>query len=42
MPECGEGVGWRAMVVLLLLVEEGVGVLFLDMVDGIGILGVNG
>jgi hypothetical protein len=41
VPECGEGVGWRAMVVLLLLVQERVGVLFFDMVDGIGILGVD-
>lgn len=41
MAECGEGVGGRAMVVVLRLVDERIGVFFLNMVDGIRILLVN-
>lgn len=42
MAECWERVGGRAMVVVLLLVEERIGVFFLDMVNGVGILWVGG
>lgn len=38
MAECREGIGRRAMVVMLLLVEEGIWVFFLDMVDRVGVL----
>lgn len=42
MAERWERVGGRAMVVVLLLVEERIRVFFLNMVDRVGILVVGG